>query len=456
MMKKQLFAFAVAILLISSCGNKQPHPDNTVRLRGQLIDMGSQHINMSYNGAASYIGGTRDFTIITDEQGLFDTTFVITEPGYYNISRNTLYLSPGDNMEVKITQSNAEGEFSGKGAEMNNYMKYRLFPKGGSFLEAGRNIVGDFTATRIHIDSLSNLRFTQLDTLNNATEEFKQLEAARIKADIVNSYLSFMSYAGYAIKSKGLDFEAPASIDEHLEVVKQYANPLIKEFSDEKYLDVAVVRNIMSYSTNDKYASALFNGVAVPERTKELFAAYKEADKLLSEVTPEIAEEVATYAKGMVNRDFAVEVDKKVELASKLFAGKPAIDFELDDVDGNTMRLSDFKGKVLYIDLWATWCGPCIQEAPYFEKLSKEYVDKDIMFIPISTDKGKKVWLEYLSNNESSLTQYQTVDPNLQEGWSLKFIPRFLLIDKDFNIVNAYALRPSDDNIKDVLDGLLN
>ena len=68
---------------------------------------------------------------------LFDTTFVLKEPTYYTISRNTLYLTPGDDMTIKVAQTNTEAEFSGIGAEANNYMKFRLFPKGG-FLSGSR------------------------------------------------------------------------------------------------------------------------------------------------------------------------------------------------------------------------------------------------------------------------------------------------------------------------------
>ena len=451
MIRKHFFIVISILLLFTYCDNKQISNHNTVRLKGQIVGMG-QDISMSYAGASSFLGGTRGFTINTDEQGYFDTTFVINEPSYYNISRNILYISPGDDLEMTLTENNLDAEFEGKGSDVNNYMKYRLFPQGGSFLESGRNIVGDFSATKSIIDSLAELRFAQLDTLSNATEQFKKFETARIKADIVNSYMSFVNYVEYAMKSKGLEFKAPSSVEEHYSAIKQDVTPLIKEFSDEKYLDVAVVRNIMSYSGNDRY-DVLFEGVEIPARTKELFEAYKEGKKITSDVSPEIVKEVMEYARSMVNKDLAYEIEQKVEKTSRLFSGKPAIDFELEDVDGNKMLLSDFKDKVLYLDLWATWCAPCIQEAPYFESLSKEYAGKEIVFIPISTDTDKEQWLNSLNSN---LNQYRSLDLNLSDGWGVVFIPRFILIDKDFNIVNAHALRPSDDKIKEVLDGLLN
>lgn len=102
---------------------------NTVHLKGQLFDMGSQNVRMRFDGAASMLGDSRDILLKTDAAGYFDTTFVLKEPTYYTISRNTLYLTPGDDMTIKVTQTNTEAEFSGIGAEANNYMKFRLFRK---------------------------------------------------------------------------------------------------------------------------------------------------------------------------------------------------------------------------------------------------------------------------------------------------------------------------------------
>ena len=115
---------------LGSCnsGTKQELA-NTVHLKGQLLDMGSQNVRMRFDGAASMLGDSRDILLKTDAAGYFDTTFVLKEPTYYTISRNTLYLTPGDDMTIKVTQTNTEAEFSGIGAEANNYMKFRLFSR---------------------------------------------------------------------------------------------------------------------------------------------------------------------------------------------------------------------------------------------------------------------------------------------------------------------------------------
>lgn len=453
-MKKNLFLSFLTVFVLFSCGEKPGSSGKTVHLNGQLVDMGSTDVRMSYNGASSLLGNSRDILLITDEQGYFDTTFVLSEPAYFNISRNTLYLSPGDELTVTITNNNREAEFSGTSALVNRYMKERLFPKGGSFLESGANVTGDFITTKATIDSLAAIRLHQLDTLSEGSDEFKRLEAARIKADVINSYFSYSSYAGYIKSRRNLDFDLPER-GVLLEMMAPYVTKSLHEINDPLFLDVAVVRDLFSLSNDSTLKGLFFAGVDIPERSRELFAASREVRKLSSDITPEIADEVGEFAQSLQNRDFAEEINNKLAQVSKLFAGQPAIDFELTDANGVSKWLSDFKGKVLYVDLWATWCGPCLQEAPFYESLAQQYSPDDVVFLPISTDKDRKVWTSYLEKNPKEIAQYHSTDNILQEGWSVQSIPRFLLIDRDFKIASAFAPRPSSEEAKQAIDRLI-
>ena len=112
-------------------------------------------------------------------------------------------------------------------------------------------------------------------------------------------------------------------------------------------------------------------GVTFTPRIQALFNSSGYVNKLRQEVTAESLAEMKSFADNLQYKDFAVELDGMIIKASRLLKGQPAIDFELTDTAGVVRRLSDFKGKVLYVDFWATWCGPCIQESPHFESLSK-------------------------------------------------------------------------------------
>ena len=112
-----------------------------VRLHGSLKEFGTNVVSMDFDGAAGEISKEWSQKIMVNKDGSFDFSFDLKKPGYYSVGRNTLYLTPGDDMEVYLGTSQPQSWFKGKGADVNNYMKGRLFPKAGSFLEAGRNVL---------------------------------------------------------------------------------------------------------------------------------------------------------------------------------------------------------------------------------------------------------------------------------------------------------------------------
>jgi thiol-disulfide isomerase/thioredoxin len=427
-----------------------------VHLKGKLQNMPGRTVTMSYDGASSILGNSRDITLYLDAEGCFDTVISLKKPAYYNISRNTVYLTPGDELTMKITQRNKDAEFLGKGAEANNYLKERLFPHAGSFLGGGVNMKNSFESTRRMIDSMALARRTQLTSLENVSEEFKRLENARISADVLNSYNYYPIYANIHAKNKNIPELAIRrhQVDSFYLAISEDMKSLAEELNDESVLDVAVARSVLDNLLSNRQMQSWAEGIAFVPEVQELVMAAQWADKLNEYLDAESISLATAYANNMKDREMAKELLSKIHQSSRLLNG-PAIDFSLTDVEGNSCRLSDFKGKVLYIDLWATWCGPCVKESPYFESLAKEYEGKDIVFLAISTDNSKKTWKKYLESNPKKLPQYHSTDPALKEGWAIKYIPRFILINKDFNIADAYAPRPSEDSIREKLEYLL-
>lgn len=455
-MRNQIILSLAAVCLSLPMGAKAS-AGNTVHLKGQLVDMGSTTVSLSYDGSVAMVGDSRDIILHTDKAGNFDTTFVVATPAFYRISRNTLYLSPGDDMTVRITTNNKEASFAGRGAVANEYMKYRLFPKGGSFLEGGSNLRADFDKTKALVDSLAAVRRSQLNGLQGVSSEFKKLENARITADVLNSYISYASYSRIANGAKSED-EMRNKINAFYQTITPLAQPLYRELASDELMDVAVVRDVMSYIVEPYMdaCQAWGKGLTLSPRIKELYQAADKVNQLRSKVDRATLDSIVDFTDHLANKDIAEELQGKILQAKKLMKGSPAIDIAFTDPDGSVHHLSDFKGKVIYVDCWATWCGPCIHESPFFESLSKEYAGKNIAFVPISTDTSRAAWLSYLKVHKKELKQYNSVDDKLRSEWAIHYIPRFIVIDQNFNIVDAYAPRPSEDAAKSLLNSLLN
>lgn len=140
--------------------------------------------------------------------------------------------------------------------------------------------------------------------------------------------------------------------------------------------------------------------------------------------------------------------------------GQRGLDFTYKDINDKPVSFSDFKGKFVYIDLWATWCGPCKAEIPHMKKIEEDYHGKNIVFVSLSLDKAKDAqkWKDYVTKEQLKGIQLMAdkdFGSDVAKNYDVNAIPRFLLFDTKGNIINADALRPSNPELRAQLDKLL-
>jgi thiol-disulfide isomerase/thioredoxin len=152
--------------------------------------------------------------------------------------------------------------------------------------------------------------------------------------------------------------------------------------------------------------------------------------------------------------------EKKKYMNEVLAKGKISPKFKnFENNAGGTTSLDDLKGKYVYIDVWATWCGPCKAEIPALKAVEKEFHGKNIAFVSISADKIKAhdTWKKMVKDMDLSGIQLFSDDDfntSFMKDYQIDAIPRFILIDPKGNIVAADAPRPSDKKLIDLFKEL--
>ena len=156
--------------------------------------------------------------------------------------------------------------------------------------------------------------------------------------------------------------------------------------------------------------------------------------------------EMDSIFRNWVHQPILVEAyDNLCRANRKLEKGQPAIPFTFPDINGKEVSLSDFKGKYVYVDLWATWCGPCNAEIPSLKKLEEEFQGRNIYFVSISCDKSQDEWEKFVKERQMGGIQLHMRGNNkYMEELGNNGIPRFLLIDREGNFIDASMSRPSD------------
>ena len=156
-----------------------------------------------------------------------------------------------------------------------------------------------------------------------------------------------------------------------------------------------------------------------------------------------------------------IETQHKFQVAQNKLNNTVSPNFSFINYKGGQSTLEDFKGKYIYIDIWATWCAPCIREIPYLKKIEELYQGKNIAFLSISSDQYSDIekWKKMIVTKSMSgvqLLEDNRVDTAFSTYFNVDTIPRFILIDPKGVIIDSNTLRPSDPLLIGKLDGLLN
>jgi thiol-disulfide isomerase/thioredoxin len=112
-------------------------------------------------------------------------------------------------------------------------------------------------------------------------------------------------------------------------------------------------------------------------------------------------------------------------------AGQAAPDFSFEDAAGTTFSLSDFQGRVVMLNFWATWCGFCVMEMPFMQQVYDEWPDEDLVILAVDVGESAEIVATFLQDNGISLPVLLDMEGKVAVLYGVRGIPRTLFIDKD-------------------------
>ncbi len=456
-MKKIIFTLSMAIAFLSC---KKEAPKDYIILSGNILNLSGKDINLRG------LNDTFSKTLQLAENGSFMDTLKL-KLGHYMIydGKNIIYtyLEPGNEISLTYDAQNFKNtlKFTGAGSEINTYLKAKA-DKEREIIGMGNNVYKlnetDFTAKQKEIQAALLELVSQTDNLPGV---FKEKE----KRNIHYSYLrNFAAYEGnHQYYMEKPDFKISEGFLKELEELN-YNQEEDFEFSVD--YGSLVSRHCKEEAKKLSIKDAIGEDVALLKAINTLdneniknTLLYRNAQYGIT-YTSDLEDYYQAFMNGSTLAENKKEITESYNKLIKVAKGQPSPKFiDYENNMGGTTSLDDLKGKYVYIDVWATWCGPCKAEIPYLKKIEKAYHGKNIEFVSISLDKiaDHDKWKQMILDEELGGIQL-LADNNFESAFAkdyyIKGIPKFILLDPNGFIVDANAPRPSNEALIELFEDL--
>lgn len=468
---KKILSFAMivpAMAMMSSCGDKA---SKGAMLQGHVDVPEGTDIQIAYSPNYDLIE-TQYIRVVPDSLGNFEFNPEfpegVTERDiqiYVGFSTLGAYLAKGDvtNVDIKMDGNKAVAEFSGDNVDVN-----RAVNRAAEAFEMSRYYSMDENNTtttaqyRALLDSeydavkpfLADIKDNRLKEYYTAVAEGKyKWQIARLIMDqAYREGKKAIEYPEYVEIARAIDPNDEVAgrtnllniwIATNLPVEAEFGNPS----AEPAVAELALIDSAITNPSNHRRATGMAANsyIVYNKPTPDQVAIFMEAFKKTAAKYPDMIEHYGATADNLM---------KAVQAGQEL----PYIPM-LETPDGKEISLKDLYGKVIYIDVWATWCGPCRKEIPKFAELVKRFKGNNkVEFISISVDEDVDAWKELIAADKPAWPQYRLAteqNNKFSAAMGITGIPRFILIGADGKLIAPDAARPSDANIDEIINAAI-
>ena len=390
-----------------------------------LLDVEAAYATLYYMGDMSdvamlYLEGGDRLKVTSDGKDFYKSMVCEGEKAPVVEYLNTVRLTALSDEDYALPFDEYKKKVDAKEAEALKLMKANNLGKMGVFEEMEEGRIKYSFGTQILMYPLGH-RFYGQDMSYEPDEAYY---------DVLESYL--------------VENDAWAGLDQYRDFILEAAHMLDEEnrnVTDAYPKAVAQMKFMADRFRSEKVRNSLLH-----------YLAYAYVDRFGTDDIQDMENIYRTYVKDTA---LVSKFDKVCEKWNLAVAGKPSPDFKATDIEGEEYTLADFRGKYVYIDVWATWCGPCRQEIPHLKALEEEFRDAEITFVSLSVDKDKNKWEKMVKEEAMSGVQlYLGTESPFIDAYQITGIPRFILLGKDGSIIEKSMQRPSADATKDIINSL--
>jgi len=430
--------FLVAIVLITgiSCTKKE----SITVLSGRIPDL--KNLTVKLVSVKDYFPGLENTTYLAQSESDSAGNFVLKTDqiksgfyqvlqGNYHILNFDLFMEEGDSIHIEQSSWDENPHFllTGNGSEKLNYLMedYQIFPKDKAFYDRinGKSFVTELSFKN-YMDSIQKFRIMKLASNKFAPEELKKHFEFDIRSENAKFLLQHLERRNYTMKEDYSYFYPDSTYDSFLDKLKfenaYCQSSLVKQLAGD-YLTWKTRIALKGKDDKewwDKYLSWKLDYISSQPKTilNDQLAISTIQDYSFGMLHEKFFENLNAFDQKM-KLLFYDEADRRIfnnGIASyyALSPGMPAPDFALPDSSGNIVQLSQFKGKVVYIDFWGTWCYPCIQDLPDAFELQNKFKDKPVVFLYVALEYNEENiahWKKFIAGKDESFVNIVVSKP---------------------------------------------